>query len=161
LSRIAIDELLPIVQRGLDAAGLRAAAEARGAEWFRTLLDLLRVRARTIDDIIRQAKPYLAEELDYDADAVAKQLRKDPAATAELLTAVRARLASTDWTAAAMEEALRALAEERALGAGKIFQPLRVALTGNTVSPGIFDVLVMLGRELSLRRIDAAIRMAS
>ena len=50
-----------------------------------------------------------------------------------------------------MEEALRALAEStRRRRAGKIFQPLRVALTGLTVSPGIFDVLVMLGRELAL-----------
>jgi glutamyl-tRNA synthetase len=58
-----------------------------------------------------------------------------------------------------MEEALRALAERLGLGekAGKIFQPLRVALTGLGVSPGIFDVLLMLGRERALARIDAAV----
>ena len=58
-----------------------------------------------------------------------------------------------------MEESLRALGERLGLGekAGKIFQPLRVALTGLGVSPGIFDVLVMLGRERSLARIEAAV----
>ncbi len=58
-----------------------------------------------------------------------------------------------------MEEALRALAERLGFGekAGKIFQPLRVALTGLGVSPGIFDVLLMLGRDRSLARIDAAV----
>ena len=59
-----------------------------------------------------------------------------------------------------MEEALRALAERRGVQAGRIFQPLRVALTGLTVSPGIFDVLAMLGRDRSLARIDAAIELA-
>jgi glutamyl-tRNA synthetase len=58
-----------------------------------------------------------------------------------------------------MEEALRALAERLGFGdkAGKIFQPLRVALTGLGVSPGIFEVLTMLGRERSLARIDQAV----
>ena len=57
-----------------------------------------------------------------------------------------------------MEAALRSLAESRGIAAGKIFQPLRVALTGLSVSPGIFDVLVMQGRDLALRRIGDAIR---
>jgi glutamyl-tRNA synthetase len=56
-----------------------------------------------------------------------------------------------------MEDALRARAEERGVGAGKMFQPLRVALTGLTVSAGIFDVLALLGRERSLERIDDAL----
>jgi glutamyl-tRNA synthetase len=56
-----------------------------------------------------------------------------------------------------MEEALRTLAEERAISGGKIFQPLRVALTGLTVSPGIFDVLLYVGRERSLTRLSRAV----
>jgi glutamyl-tRNA synthetase len=106
---------------------------------------------------VRQAAPYFREHIDYDPEAVAKQW-KDPAATAVLLHDVRQALATVDpWTAEAMEPALRTLAEQRGVAAGKIFQPLRVALTGLTVSPGIFDVLLMLGREHSLARIDAAI----
>jgi glutamyl-tRNA synthetase len=57
-----------------------------------------------------------------------------------------------------MEETLRALAERRGVAAGKLLQPLRVALTGLTVSPGIFDVLLMLGRDRALSRLDAAER---
>ena len=60
------------------------------------------------------------------------------------------------WEAEPMESALRQLAEERGVAGGKIFQPLRVALTGFAVSPGIFDVLVMLGRERALARIERA-----
>jgi glutamyl-tRNA synthetase len=57
-----------------------------------------------------------------------------------------------------MEATLRELAEARGIAAGKIFQPLRVALTGVSVSPGIFEVLVAMGRELALRRLDNALR---
>jgi glutamyl-tRNA synthetase len=57
-----------------------------------------------------------------------------------------------------MERALRELAEERGVAAGKVFQPLRVALTGMSASPGIFEVLVMMGRTLALRRLDSASR---
>jgi glutamyl-tRNA synthetase len=56
-----------------------------------------------------------------------------------------------------MEESLRQFAETSGVSAGKVFQPLRVALTGLSASPGIFDVLVLLGRERSLRRLDAAL----
>jgi glutamyl-tRNA synthetase len=105
---------------------------------------------------VRQARPFLTRDITYDADAVAKQW-KDTSATRELLTAARDALAPVDdWTAEALEPALRALAEARGIGAGKLFQPLRVALTGLAVSPGIFEVLVMLGRELALHRLDAA-----
>jgi glutamyl-tRNA synthetase len=55
-----------------------------------------------------------------------------------------------------MEEALRKMAEENGLSSGKVFQPLRVALVGQLASPGIFDVLMVLGREKSLARLDAA-----
>jgi glutamyl-tRNA synthetase len=83
---------------------------------------------------------------------------KDRPTTADLLRAIGERLAALhEWTAAAMEAALRALAEERGIAAGKLFQPLRVALTGLSASPGIFDVLLALGRERSLARIDAAV----
>jgi glutamyl-tRNA synthetase len=159
LSLVPLADLEPRATRALVAAGLADEAElAARRSWYLALLDLLRVRARTIDDIVRQAGPYFHAEIEYDADAVAKQW-KDAPATAELLRDVRGALASLDrWDTAAMEETLRALAERRGVAAGKLLQPLRVALTGLTVSPGIFDVLLMLGRDRALSRLDAAER---
>ena len=73
-----------------------------------------------------------------------------------LLGQISRRLAGEkDWTTAALEASLKAMAGELELGLGKLAQPLRAALTGQTTSPGIFDVLVLLGREESLARIDA------
>jgi len=160
LSLLPSEELATIVTPALERAGLATAADlASRHDWYIALLELLKVRARTIDDIVRQATPYFRDEITYDDDAVAKQW-KDRPATAELLAAVRDALgAIPSWEPTAMEDALRALAERLGFGekAGKIFQPLRVALTGLGVSPGIFDVLLMLGRDRSLTRIDAAI----
>ena len=154
-----LDVLAPRVTRAIEAAGLATAAslEARPA-WLHKLLELLRVRARTIDDIVRQAVPYLREEIELDPDAVAKQWLKDPAVATALLTDVRDTLAGLDdWAPEPMESGLRALAERHGIAPGKVFQPMRVALVGLTVSPGIFDVLELLGRERSLRRLDEAL----
>ena len=74
----------------------------------------------------------------------------------DLLGRIQARLeAQTDWTTEVLEASLKAMAEDLGLGLGKLAQPLRAALTGQTTSPGIFDVLVLLGREESLARISA------
>lgn len=141
-----------VVEGGLTSAGDLAARR----DWWLRLLDLLRVRARTTHDMARQAAPYLAATIEYDHEAVAKHWR-DAAGAAAILSAVRARLVGTDWDAASMEEALRQLAAEQGLSGGKVFQPLRVALVGQLASPGIFDVLLVLGRERSLARLDAAL----
>jgi len=157
LSLTPAAELDPIVSPLAVQAGMATAEElAARREWWLNLLDLLRVRARTTHDIVRQAATYFSEKVDYDAEAVAKHW-KDRSAIATTLAAVRDRLATTDWDAASMEEALRKLAEELALSSGKVFQPLRVALVGQLASPGIFDVLLVLGRKKSLARLEAAI----
>lgn len=158
LSRVPLEDLEPRVTPAIIAAGLAThdALVERGA-WYRRLLDLLRVRARTTDDIVRQAAPYFPVPIAYDPDAVGKQW-KDREATGALLAGIREALAAQPaWDAAALEDTLRRLAVERGVAGGKLFQPLRVALTGLTVSPGIFDVLVLMGRELALRRLDDAI----
>ncbi len=157
LSKIPLADLEPRVTPLIIAAGLATAEELEARrEWYHQLLDLLRVRSRLVDDIVRQAEPYFRDDIAYDAEAVAKQW-KDAASALMLLTATRETLTTlVDFTPGPMEESLRQLAEQKGVGGGKIFQPLRVALTGLAVSPGIFDVIVMLGRERTLARIARA-----
>jgi glutamyl-tRNA synthetase len=159
LGMMSAAELLPLVTQGIVAAGLAAESDlAQRREWLPVLIDLLKVRARTIDDIVRQAIPYLTDAVEYDPEAVAKQW-KDRTATADILQATHDALAgAAEWTLESTEQALRGLADARGVAAGKIFQPLRVALTGLTASPGIFDVLVVLGKAGSLARIERAVR---
>ena len=120
---------------------------------------------------LTEAMPVLktrARDLNELADGAAFLFKQRPLEmtekAAELLDAeARARMAQisvrlsseSDWTIEALEANLKAYAEELDLGLGKLAQPLRAALTGQTTSPGIFDVLVLLGREESLARIDA------
>jgi len=158
LSMIPLEELEPRVTPAIITARLATEEElVERRQWYLRLLDLLRVRSRTIDDIVRQAGPYFLEDIEYDPEAVAKNW-KDPAEAAGLLRATRDALAkSSEWTSEALETGLRELAASRGIAAGKVFQPLRVALTGLTVSPGIFEMLLQMGRDLSLKRIEKAI----
>ncbi len=158
LSSMPLATLEPRVTPAIVSAGLATPEElSADRERYVALLNLLRVRARTIHDIVHQAAPYFTDAIEYDPEAVAKSW-KDPVESASLLEAVHGKLDATrDWTLENLEAALRALAEERGITAGRIFQPLRVALTGMSVSPGIFDVLVTMGRDKSLARIQAAV----
>ncbi|MEO8336522.1 MAG: glutamate--tRNA ligase family protein, partial [bacterium] len=160
LNLLPDEALMSYVTPALVSAGLTSEDElASRRDWYLFLLAQLKVRARTIDDIVRQAGTYFRDAVDYDADAVAKQW-KDRTATAAILRGVRDALAALPaWQQAGMEEALRSLAERLGFAekAGRIFQPLRVALTGVSASPGIFEVLELLGRERSLARIDGAL----
>lgn len=145
-----------------ERAGLATVADiSERADWYRGLLELLRVRARTIDEIVKLGVPYFRDAIEYEPEAVAKQW-KDRTAAKDILTAVLTKLETvSDWNLQTTEEALRALSTELGVGSGKIFQPLRVALTGQAASPGIFEVLVYVGRERSLARLRNSISMLS
>jgi glutamyl-tRNA synthetase len=156
------EEVLPLVAPLLAAEGLATEEEVEARRgWFLHLVDLLRVRARSVTEIPALARVYLDEEVEYDPDAVAKQW-KDAAATAERLTAVREVLAELEpWGPETIEAGLRAAAERAGAGFGKVAQPLRVALTGSAASPGIDHVVYLLGRERTLQRIDRALERIS
>jgi glutamyl-tRNA synthetase len=156
IARLPMAELEPLVLEAFVRHGLgdADALRARGP-WLHALIDLLRARARVIDDFAQQAVPYLREDFEYDSEAVAKHW-KDPE-TGARLAALGARFADVaEWTEPALESALRAQAEQLGIGAGKLIHPLRVALVGQAVSPGIFEVAVVLGRERVLVRLARA-----
>ncbi|MDH3271533.1 MAG: glutamate--tRNA ligase [Gemmatimonadota bacterium] len=126
--------------------------------WMETLLAVIKPRARTLDELADQARPFLLSDLAYEEKAVEKYWRKDPDAALDRLGRVAAAFEDADWSKEALEERLRALAEEMGVGAGKLIHPLRVALTGNMASPGIFDVLVILGRDRVSERIVEGVK---
>ena len=160
LSETDAHELEPLVTRVLLTNELLPASTLEAPRVpLQRALDLVKSRARTVVDLAHLAVPYVVEELPYDPAATAKQWFKDPAQTSERLSTVRDRLEETEWSAEALEQALRSLAEEMGIGAGKLIHPLRVALTGRSASPGIFEVLVLLGSDLSIDRLNKAITM--
>jgi glutamyl-tRNA synthetase len=100
-----------------------------------------------------------ANHVEFD-DKAKKEISKDPAAYKESLEASLAVLKAADWRPEALERTLRALAEQQGVAAGKIFQPIRIALTGGTVSEPVNELLYVVGKEAALERLGAAIRNA-
>jgi glutamyl-tRNA synthetase len=114
-----------------------------------------RERAKTLKEMAENSRFFFTDDLRMDPKAVAKHLTADGLAA---LAKVRARLAALEeWKAAAINDALNALATELQVGLGKIAQPVRVAVTGTAVSPPIDATLALLGRERGLARLDAAL----
>ncbi len=120
------------------------------------LADALRERAKTLSEMADQARIYVgAEGISYAPAAAQKQLK--PAA-APLLRAVRDGLAAlADWTEDATQGVVERVAEQAQVGLGKVAQPVRVAVTGDTASPGIGTTLRLLGRDRTLGRLDRAV----
>jgi glutamyl-tRNA synthetase len=152
IARMPADQLI---------AGVRALlpdAPPRTQEWWEQLIELLRVRSRTLLEMADQARPYVFDELVFDEAAVGKHW-KDAGTLVERFGALRERWAEARvWTAQALEETLRAYSEAQGVSAGKIIHPLRVALTGGAASPGIFQIAELLGRDRVLGRIEAAVQ---
>jgi len=116
---------------------------------------VLKTRARDLNELADGAR-FLFEQRPLRLTEAAQALLDEPAKA--LLGDISTLLApQEDWTTEALEAKLKAYAEARELGLGKLAQPLRAALTGRTTSPGIFDVLALLGKEESLARIDAQV----
>lgn len=122
---------------------------------LRTLIELHQPRARTLREMAEQLMPFLRDDdaLHYDPEAVAKHLKGGD--VAERLSLARTVIAGSEpFDAATLEQRLRDTAAGSGVSAAKLIHPLRLALTGRGASPGIFDVVTVLGRERCLARID-------
>lgn len=138
--------------------GVASEAEIRDRwEWFLELMELVKARSRTLEDLVRQGRPFFPGDVEYDDEAVEK-FWKDREKGREALSA------AAEWAASQpdfddlerMESHLRSLAEERGISAGKIMQSIRVAITGQRVSPGIFETMAAMGKDVVENRIEAA-----
>lgn len=128
-------------------------------EWarFEELAPLIQERTKLLREAAEQARFLYVSEITYDEASWKKVMEKD--GVSEVLDAALDALgALSDWNAEAIESALRALPERLGLGAGKVFQPVRVAVTGSAVSPPLFESLAALGRETSIARLEEARR---
>jgi glutamyl-tRNA synthetase len=120
-------------------------------------MPLLKERAKSLIDLINGAH-FIVAERPLPLDEAAEKLL-DTEARKLLAGLVPVLASAADWSAPALEAAVKTFAEKEGLKLGKLAQPLRAALTGRATSPGIFDVLAILGRDESLARIGDQVRM--
>jgi glutamyl-tRNA synthetase len=156
INDMSTHDLEEAVRPGLEAAGLWFDdLRSERKEWFRKLLLLLQPRCRTLQDFPDQAAWILAggDELEYEAKAAGKHLKGD--LLRENMLELAGRLEILDnWRQVELEALFRTLAEERDISAGKLIHPVRLAVTGRGSSPGLFEVLELLGRERTLARLE-------
>jgi glutamyl-tRNA synthetase len=119
------------------------------------VIGAMRERAKTMKEMAENGRFFFVDKVEIDPKAAAKHLTGEAPAN---LSALRRRLTElSDWSAPSIHAALEATARDLGTNLGKIAQPTRVAVTGNTVSPPIDSTLAVLGRERTLARIDAAL----
>jgi glutamyl-tRNA synthetase len=151
LSAATAEALFPIVAPQLTELGVTAGRDA--ILWA---IGAVKTRSRTTIDVTRQVAVRLDDKHIVIDDKAAKEIARDPAGFKSVLVAVVAALRNAEWTPETLEKTLRALADERGVAAGKIFQPIRIALTGGTVSEPVNELLVVVGKDAALRRLEAA-----
>jgi glutamyl-tRNA synthetase len=149
LMKLDDPELIARLMPLFDAAGYLT----NDLAWLSRVLALLRPRAKKLTEFVDQIRPFFVEPSEYDPQAMKKHLSMP--GTGEHLRALRdAYQGLADWTEASLEKTLRELADQRTLKAGMLIHGTRIAMTGRMVSPGLFEMLVLLGRETVLRRLD-------
>jgi glutamyl-tRNA synthetase len=154
-----VRRLVPFVDGTYGEALISGEPTDEDAALLRGLVPLVQERMQRLDEIQGYAPAFFRDQIELDPDAVSKVLAKGGADRA--LEAAATALESLDeWTTERIEEALRGLLEELEMGARKVFQPVRVAVTGSVVSPPLFESLELIGRERSLERIRAAVTVA-
>ena len=161
IAMMSTEELARRIEPLLRSAGVwRDSFAGAARESLMRLIELLRPRAKRLTEFVEKGQFFLADAVQYDQAAVQKHLAT-PEALA-LLRAVRGVCVAVEpFTAAALEPALRDLAVAMAVKAGALIHPTRVAVTGQAASPGIFDVLELVGRERVIARIDTRLAAPS
>jgi glutamyl-tRNA synthetase len=153
IGHTAAETLLERLRPELEAAGVTEMVFGT-QDRLRILraVDLIKPRVKKLSDVVPQLTPFLDLPLERDAAAVAKYLTTD---VVPHLDAWREELElAQPFDAATLEERLRALAAARGIKAGSLIHATRVAVTGQAVSPGIFEVLELVGRERAVARLS-------
>ena len=152
LSAKSAEELYPLVHPELAQLGVDGKKDA-----VLPAIAVVKTRSRTTLDVARQVAVRLDGKLVQLDEKAQKEIAKDPTGYhAALAASVIALKNAPHWTPQGLEQVLRDLADERNVAAGKIFQPIRIALTGGTVSEPVNELLSVVGKEAALRRLEAA-----
>lgn len=146
------------LQPFLERAGVGAEAAGKSGEWMERLVLAFRERSQTLEEMAKAAIPYLQADIQMDEAAAKKFLTP---AIAPLLERLADRFAAVpDFDKEGLEAVFKNVIAEAGIKMGELAQPVRVALTGRTASPGLFEVIDLLGRDRTLERLRHAVSRA-
>jgi glutamyl-tRNA synthetase len=157
LAKLLPRDVVARVKPLLETAGLwDGTLDGEKREWLQRVLTLVLPRVRRLPDFVDQARPFLADRVEYDPEAVAKYLT-----TADLDKHVGALALALDvaqpWDEPTIERVLRDVADARKIKAAMLIHAARIATTGKSVSPGIFEVLALMGKRVTATRLLALV----
>jgi len=161
IARLSPADLAARVQPSFAAAGLwNDAFLGDRHAWFFAVLELFKARVKRLDDFASQARFFFVDTVEFDNGAVEKHLR-----SSQILTSIDALAdifrALPEFDIVSTENALRNTAELCCVKAASLIHAVRVAVTGKAVSPGLFDVLALLGRDRVVQRLTRATAVAA
>ena len=142
----------------LEQAGLKEATKAVSSDWLAKLVVMVRERTKTLVEMVTWATPYFGQDVAMDEEAVKKFLT--PAMAPALATLAARFEVEPVFHKEQWETIFKQVVDEMGMKMGQLAQPVRVALTGRTASPGLFEVMELLGRERTLIRLKKGIERA-
>jgi glutamyl-tRNA synthetase len=160
IARMPIEDLAAAAKPFFDDGGLGSHPLVFESRAFHRLLELLRLRAKRLTEFVEQARPLLTEVVAYEQEAVDKHL-SSPDLAGHIAALVDALVVATPFDEAQVEAAVRGTASARGIKAGALIHATRVAVTGRTQSPGLFEVLTWLGRERTHARLSRLLEFLS
>ena len=153
VARLSAEVILGAIESDLASRGLWSDTdESSRRVWLDRIIELVKPRVKKVSDFIAQLEPFLRERVDYDPAAVEKHLRTE--GLADHVAALRESFQSLHaFDIATIESALREVADNRGVKAGALIHATRVALTGQAVSPGLFEVAALVGQAGTVARL--------
>jgi glutamyl-tRNA synthetase len=150
-----VEQLTAEVKRFFEKSGIDMTKITAG--WLANLVILYHERFKNFLDLQNQTRFFFTDAIEYDQAAVGKFLKKE--GSGELLKEVYAAVSQVDnFDKKTLEDSLRALTEKLGVGFSKLAQPMRVAITGKSVSAGIFETMELLGKEKTINRLSHTIK---
>ena len=150
------EELGELVIPFLESAGIIQKGQQIDRQWLSKAIKTLQERAKTLVELANSLRYYIAEDVEYNEKAKAKFLNEK---SLPYLKELKEGIESiSDFSALELEKVFKSIVDKHGIKLGALAQPVRVAMTGGAESPGIFEVLEVLGKEKTLKRLERAIR---
>jgi glutamyl-tRNA synthetase len=155
LQQLSLDSLLPEVVSAWAELGIQVSASGGDKIYAQTVIGLFRERSKKISEIAEKSRYFFCDPEGYEAQAAKKYFKGEAAQILKTLAAKLEKLENFDHES--LENLYRQEAEAMGLAAGKLIHPTRLAVSGLSFGPGLFEMLELLGREKVLRRLQAAL----